>query len=1018
MRIAKFVDEISDADQLLRTLTIIFLFLVSALSFVMAQDLSWQFRNLHLENGLSQSDVRSIFQDAKGYMWFGTYDGVNRYDGFYISNFKENINQKDGIKGQVINNFHQIDENKIAIGTYQGLNIYDYNTDKFTFYHEVTGNTRVIGLKESELVLLINNVVYRYYLSFNKFKKDTSLLAKQLETIYSTAKLRFNRSDLLHKNLYNYLSEQESNFETCKYLFQKYTIHNFIVDKTTGNLHLASDEGYIIVSPKDHRKITKVIESGVESILWFDNYIIAGTTGDGLKILNSTTLSLIRELKPTHSKYSLAGKLPITLYLDKQDNLWLGFVGKGVGYVSLHNHLVTMLLVNEATGIAESGNIVALKSMSNGQIWAASIQGLIYIYNQNYKILKKILPSEYGIKSAGKSVQSIHETKSGNIFILTTGGVYFYKNNKLNALQYPVGLDKKKRYGQSMIELNDTLGLIATRRGFLYINTSAAKLLPITCPIETKSNIYSAFITPKGFIYINNFFNSLNIYKYQQGQFIPTQSYDIKLNVNSVEEQNDRTILATTKGLMIIETREYSYKILTEADGLPNQNLYAAIPDHRDSQKYWCSSNNGIYSYHTTSNEVEHFGIFEGVTDLEFNSMAFGVMSNKDLLFGSNNGLCVIHNHDKIKNKLKNIPVLTQFKVGDQPASIYYVRDRNWFVLPYTQNSISANLQRINFPNFPEKIKYRLMGFSEGESELKNPGQISYEKLPPGKYEIQVKTTDTGSQWITLASITVLTPWYNSWIFRCVAIFALLALLWFYIKWRLKTMHKRNQMLEFRVTERTNQLKSAQLKIHEMEKKELIGEISRSLHDEIGTILSKINLQSFMAVQKMGDPQFDVKSTMLSIHKSTTSSLEKIRDLIERGVIEKKETALYDLLIDYIIPISKIHNITLSTNIDNEIASKVPANMKNELTLIIKEAVNNSIKYSNCSLLTVWVEFDEDAVILLVEDNGIGFDINNYKKGNGLDNIKFRAKLINAQLHISSEKNKGTNLRMVVPNQS
>jgi signal transduction histidine kinase len=191
------------------------------------------------------------------------------------------------------------------------------------------------------------------------------------------------------------------------------------------------------------------------------------------------------------------------------------------------------------------------------------------------------------------------------------------------------------------------------------------------------------------------------------------------------------------------------------------------------------------------------------------------------------------------------------------------------------------------------------------------------------------------------------------------------------------------------------------------------NKINRELHDEIGTTMSKINLQSYMAIHKLEDKNFDIAQALNSIKIATEQSLQKIRNLIDYGSVDPLGTVIFgQTKKDYLLPLCQSHNIQLISNIECMDSISLPAHVKNHFNLIIKEAANNAVKYSQCTTLEITAHHEDAIITLMIIDNGNGYEQSKVKMGNGIKNMHFRAEELNAIITIESIVGKGTSIAL------
>ena len=202
--------------------------------------------------------------------------------------------------------------------------------------------------------------------------------------------------------------------------------------------------------------------------------------------------------------------------------------------------------------------------------------------------------------------------------------------------------------------------------------------------------------------------------------------------------------------------------------------------------------------------------------------------------------------------------------------------------------------------------------------------------------------------------------------------------------------------------------------LNKLEIANIKNQISRELHDDIGTTLSKINLQSYMASTKIIDQGFDAKSSFLSIQTNVQELMCKIKEIIWPLDENTKELDLYQSIYEYASNMCDTKEIILKCIGEScKIIMPLSHHHKYQLLLICREAINNAVKYSNCSQLYIEFKDENQNLVISITDNGIGFDPTKQNHGFGLKNMEYRAKKIQGDLTKLSEINKGTTIHLV-----
>ena len=972
-----------------------------------AQDKVLNFTHINVNSGLSQGDVRTIYQDRNGFMWFGTWDGLNKYDGFSIKTYKEQHKNTQSIKGQLINNIVEIDEDRIAFGTLKGLNIFDGRDETFS-YHSIgnkISNARIVKREEGHLILMMDDDLF--FFDYNKlhFRKIQSVLSRQLEELFVKGKIGFNRSDKIITSIYEFLKIYPQHFDHLKSIMSDHTVNDILVDKRQNLFHIVSNSGYFVYTLTPFGSKILKYNGSAKCLLSENDQIFVGTENEGLLIYDSKTLKQIAHFKSIkHQTNTIGGNYIVSLLKDRENNLWCGLVGNGVSYCNLNDKKASTIFTSESLikDQIKSSNFVALTEFGNGELWVADINGTLRVLDQSYKVINTILPSQIDKSFTNVFVQEIVESKDGSKFLLTDKGFYLIEGKTKFKKITKSNLSDNQKYGQGIIPLNETLSLLATREGMLFYDNKKHEMLDLPCPIECKTNIYNAFVGTDNLIYINPFFKGLSIYKYVNKNFELVHKINADFNIHDRCDYKDTILMATTKGILIINKRTNKFNFIDESDGLPNQNLYSVLPDHKERGSFWCSSNRGIFKYNIYTKRLDGYGLNDGLNALEFNSQAIAIRKNGDFVFGSTDGITILQpERDVLQNKNTAI-CLHNLKIDNGSAKNYFDTVSHSYKIPFAKNDISFSLLNLNFPNTNIPIIYRLKGYDKSLYESKNPADIRYSDLPIGVYKLEARFPGSKQELKTLATILILAPWYKKWwayvIFLMVVVSFFGIILRFYIHNKLE---RQRALLE-------NQ------KAIELER----FRISADLHDDIGSTLSSISVYSELADKYYNSYPEKSREMIQKIASQSQSLMERMGDIIWSLKPENMEGAsLKEKILSFANEILGNNNIEYFIEVDPLIDHFLQDITKRKnMLLIIKEAFHNISKYSQASRVdfTLFSEKEKE-INLSILDNGVGFVPESIKKGHGLYNMKRRMSDLNGTLDIISSPGKGTLIKGRMP---
>ena len=409
---------------------------------------------------------------------------------------------------------------------------------------------------------------------------------------------------------------------------------------------------------------------------------------------------------------------------------------------------------------------------------------------------------------------------------------------------------------------------------------------------------------------------------------------------------NHHLFISTENGWAIMNTGDYTIKVLKEADG---------ITGNVTAKGYYLDTANGI--------------LYAG---------------------GKGN----VYKAD-IQNLLRsNIPttiVINELKVNNT----YISGINNSLQLDHNENNIYFNVSSIDFySGINKKYFYRII--VNGDTSLwqsnKNNKKFNFINLNPGTYSIEVKSKNANNEWssnIAAIAFSIAKPWYNTWWFYSTCFFTAFVLIYIFFSYRIKQVRKIQRMQQ---------------------------RISSDLHDDIGASLTSINILSQLSQQQKIDTATR-NEYLHKINEQTAEVTDALRDIV--WSINPKNDKLESILARmkrYTAELLEAKNIAYSfeTNITST-SETLNADIRQNLYLIFKEAVNNLAKYSGATNAVITLNKQAGHIYLQVKDNGCGFNTLQVTKGNGIENMQRRAKAMRTQLNLSSEHNTGTVITVNIP---
>ena len=330
---------------------------------------------------------------------------------------------------------------------------------------------------------------------------------------------------------------------------------------------------------------------------------------------------------------------------------------------------------------------------------------------------------------------------------------------------------------------------------------------------------------------------------------------------------------------------------------------------------------------------------------------------------------------------------LTDFTINGNPDSSFvpYSLTNHSFSLPHDNNIIAFEFAGVNLKEKGIRYSYMLEGQDKGWSNITDRNFISYH-LQPGNYTFKVLAINNDrirSRYPATLSFTIATPFWKSWWFLSLCLASAISIVYIIYRYRL------HQLLKL---------------------EKLRSRISSDLHDDIGSTLSSISILSEVAIHENDNKQS--RNMVKEIKESSVLLMEKMDDII--WSVNPKNDSLENLMIRikrFASNLFEAKDIDYSIDIDDSIRDiSLSMDYRQHIYLILKEAINNLVKYSACTSASIQIKKEQGILKISIADNGKGFIYKKINTGNGLLNMKERAQLINAELKIESAPGEGTKI--------
>ena len=904
-----------------------------------------EFLGYSRQNGLPNNYVSTVFSDRAGRVWFGTLDGLAMLRNGKIMNYKPATSQKHNI----VTDIAQDGSGTIwAVMGYALFKITGNKMEPVTFDDSSKVTTITVDKTGRLYAAVYGKGIYS--LTRNGWAYSTRFSGK-----YEQLAVR--------KILFDKFDTQRAYLLTWKGLF--YISDNQVMPYASAQM--ASVKGQLLCIEQDEYKN-----------LWIgtDNGAYCLMDGDVIHYNSSNGLTDI----------SIAD-----IYVDTDNNLWLGSLGNGL-YRCEGSKYVTF---DGTQGLPESKIIMGItKDWNDHIVLGADGGGLIRYDGKKLSNITTPASSKY---LAG--IQCLYTDKNKTVWIGTSqAGLWQYDQKGFRQVK---GSDEIA-YHAIIADDNGVIWL-ATSLGCYYYEKGVLKQLD-GVPEYSSSLVVagrdSVFIgTQNGIVLLVN------------KKVVQTSNQSVLKNsaiLTMIKYHNLILIGTDDRGLFVWNLKNNHLKSYTVNDGLKANTIYSLITD--DTDNVW-------------------IGTGKGVNQMKFDQAAdkFAVIDNsgsKEPVFETNQNAILYKDHQVWVATTKSVMVYnTRLQTRSSPPPHIIIENvklmpqigrskdtaftclNNGATLTYNQNHLAISFLGIYLKN-PTSVSYRykLVGLdSTFCSPVKN-NVVEYPMLPPGKYTFRVKaispdgkvSPDTAN-----FSFEIIPPFYKTLTFQISAV-----LFFVLIGFGLQNIWHHSKI----------QRQQAIEAIKQEEKIKIRQQTAEDFHDDLGNKLTRISILSEILNAKIDQNKTDQHGLVDQIKQNAAALYNGTKDIL--WALDPKSDNLYETLIHIKeIGIELFQDMPVDfefNKIDDNLKQvKLPMEYSRNITMIYKELLNNALKHAEAGQVILhWAYVDKDEISLRLTDNGKGFSSNTLSKGHGMHNIKARAKRINAELVIVSEEGKGTSVEL------
>ena len=802
------------------------------------------FENFKTENikrvkGLSQNMVNAIIQDSLGYLWFGTWDGLNQFDGYNFTIF----NKVDGMSNPTINALLEDDEGMIWIGTQDGLNLFNRENKTFTVIKSIPGESNSLSnntinhiYQDREGYIWISTVQ-----GLNRYDKQNH--------VYKHFNFNFADVDTIRTNWINKVTQDNKgllwiatrfgllSFDRTTQLFTPY-FHsqddpksissnsiNDVYEDRDGNIWVGTQDGLNLFLGEQKgfkhyhhshndpgslsNDIVKTIYEDSQGILWVG-------THEKLNILDRDKERFIHYDHSGNSS-SISSNDINCIFEDDMGSVWIGTY-KGVNKVHLGLSKFNLYQRNPDDPHSLSDNVIHdIFKDDEGLIWLASGKGVNILDRESGKYSRLHYMIDPHTDLAEVRIRSIHKDSRGNVWIATDSyGLLRYNPSTGTYLRLT-----SSPYDPNTLNDNNLLWVTEDHLGYIWVGSGRGvnAFHPDTMRIRSWSHdprdansissnrIWAIYEDREHKLWFGTN-NGLNKYDRERDAFVsylsdPDDPYSISSNVVfGIHEDRKGNFWISTMGggLNYFDPVREVFLHLDEDNGLPNDVVYITLEDKKGN--LWLTTNWGVSKFNPKTGEFVNYDVNDGLQGNEFNGGAWYHADDGEIFFGGMDGFNSFYPEEITLNERPPRIVITAFKKFNRTVEREFT-DGDTIRLNYDDNFFSIEFSALDFAN-PAKNKYayKLENYDEEWNFRDADRRIAeYTDVSPGNYVFRVIGSNNDGVWNEEGSalqIIILPPWWDTLIFRLIFGALIFALLWSFIYWRIR-MIKRKHEVEKRV---------------------------------------------------------------------------------------------------------------------------------------------------------------------------------------------------------------------------
>ncbi len=1019
-----------------------------------------KFTHLTTNDGLSQGYVVAILQDRRGFMWFATRDGLNRYDGNAFVVYKNNPNDSGSLSSNFLQDLMQDDHGYLWIATNTGVNKFDPETERCIRYLHDPGNPNSLGGA-----------------SVKSIAQDS-----RGSLWFGTEDSGLDKLDPTTGTFIHYRNDRDGHFVGRISQVIEDRRHEIWFVGERGLFHLNQQTGQITGPPAIRNGLSAesvyedetgslwmLVDSPVVGLAKYDREaerlttyplgardvgVLASTSSGGS--LNGTLVADSNGLwvpssqglyyfdRPTErftyrfqhdesNTDSLDSNAVFSVYRDRGGVLWVGTENSGLNILDFRQEQFVQFMHRPADPNSLSpGRVKAVYQDPNGVLWVGLFPRALDRFDRKTGKITHYVPTP-GDKTGfgeGTNVNSIYKDTAGYLWVGGGGS---------GLVRFDEHTGRFKHYRHNPDDPNSLISdnvytIFGDRNGHLWVGQvgglsrfDAARdgftnYRPVPDdPTSLENTVWVIDQDRSGTLWLGTWGGTLVRFDDKTKTFAnyaPDARGPDKLNgggINTLHEDRTGTLwVGAMDGLYRFNRQSRTFARYTENQGLPSSTIRCILEDGLG--RLWLSTQKGISRFDPQRESFRNYDASDGLQSNEFSTGCYQA-SNGEMFFGGTNGLNAFSPENVRDNPYVPPVVITSFKIFNKSVpigpksvlkkAISYVDS---LTLPYRDNVFSFEFAALSYANsHKNRYRYKLEHFEPGWNEVDSKQRLAtYTNLDPGRYVFRVQGSNSDGIWneegVSL-SVVILPPWWSTNWFRALCAILAVTLLWATYQRRLRQLHHQFEMtLEARVGERTS--------------------IARELHDTLLQSFHGLLLRFQIVSELLPERPVEAKEQLDRSIERAAKAITEGRDAVQglrASTVETNDLARVvnslgeELATDPANHAAPAFRVT----VEGEPRDLHPI-LRDEIYRISAEALRNAFNHAEARQVEVEIRYDNQQFRFRVRDDGKGIDpavlTGQGPEGHfGLPGMRERGKLIGGKLVIWSEVGAGTEVELRIP---